>query len=154
MAKCWSFSVSSVIRAVHRRQFSLICVSVALSAVPMPPCLCHSLLNSQHPQTCGTEHLLFNLSSLFTYSHTLTITCTCCYDEIKGTQDPKIYSHAHSLILPRKTCNWHLIAATGPTCSDTSGCLSKCIAALTWQVGSAAHRSAPALHAAQCTVYW
>ena len=27
-----------------------------------------------------------------------TITCTCCYDEIKGTQDLKIYSHAHSLI--------------------------------------------------------
>ena len=30
-------------------------------------------------------------------SHTLTITCTCCYDEIKGTQDLKIYSHADSL---------------------------------------------------------
>ena len=31
-------------------------------------------------------------------SHTLTITCTCCYDEIKATQDLKIYSHAGSLI--------------------------------------------------------
>ena len=29
--------------------------------------------------------------------NTLTITCTCCYDEIKGTQDLKIYSHADSL---------------------------------------------------------
>ena len=37
-------------------------------------------------------------SSLFTYSHTFTIACTCCSDEIKGTQDLKI-SHAHSLIL-------------------------------------------------------
>ena len=33
-----------------------------------------------------------------THPHTLTITCTGCYDEIKGTQDLKIYSHAHSLI--------------------------------------------------------
>ena len=32
-------------------------------------------------------------------THTLTITCTCCYDEIKGTQDLKIYSHADSQIL-------------------------------------------------------
>ena len=29
----------------------------------------------------------------------LTITCTCCYDEIKGTQDPKPYPHAHPLNL-------------------------------------------------------
>ena len=29
-------------------------------------------------------------------SHTLTITCTCCYDVIKGTEDLKIYSHADS----------------------------------------------------------
>ena len=34
---------------------------------------------------------------LHSYSHTLTITCTCCYDEIKGTQDLKMYSHADSL---------------------------------------------------------
>ena len=32
-------------------------------------------------------------------SHTLTASCTCCYDEIKGVQDLKIYSHADSLIL-------------------------------------------------------
>ena len=30
-------------------------------------------------------HLPFNLT--ITYSHTLLITCTCCYDEIKGTKD-------------------------------------------------------------------
>ena len=37
------------------------------------------------------EHLLFSL--------THTLTCTCCYDEIKGIQDHKIHSHADSLIL-------------------------------------------------------
>ena len=37
----------------------------------------------------------------YSHSHTLTINCTCCDDEIKGTQDLKIYSHAHSLILSR-----------------------------------------------------
>ena len=74
----------------------------------------HSRAPGIDPQTCGTEHLLFNLSSLFTYSHTLTITCTCCYDEIKGTQDPKI-SHAHSLIL-----SLHLCAS--PTCLCSCRC--------------------------------
>ena len=40
---------------------------------------------------------------LFTHSqshtHIPTISCTCCYDEIKGIQDLKIYSHADSLSL-------------------------------------------------------
>ena len=36
-----------------------------------------------------------------THSHTLTITCTCCYGEIKVTQDLKIYSHADPQILSR-----------------------------------------------------
>ena len=36
-----------------------------------------------------------------TLTLSLTINCTCCCDEIKGTQDLKIYSHAHSLILSR-----------------------------------------------------
>ena len=35
----------------------------------------------------------------FSLALTHTITCTCCYDEIKGIQHLKIYSHAHSLIL-------------------------------------------------------
>ena len=38
-------------------------------------------------------HLLFSLT------HTLAITRTCCYDGINGIQDLKIYSHADSLIL-------------------------------------------------------
>ena len=33
------------------------------------------------------------------HTHTLTITCTGCYDEIKATQDLKIYSHADAQIL-------------------------------------------------------
>ena len=33
------------------------------------------------------------------HTHALTVTCICYYDEIKGTQDLKIYSHAHSQIL-------------------------------------------------------
>ena len=33
------------------------------------------------------------------HTHILTISCTCCYDEIKGIQDLMIYSHADSLIL-------------------------------------------------------
>ena len=39
------------------------------------------------------------LSTLCLHSHSHTLTCTYRYDEIKGTQDLKIYSHADSLIL-------------------------------------------------------
>ena len=41
----------------------------------------------------------FGLGICASASLTLTTSCTCCYDEIKGTQDLKIDSHAHSLIL-------------------------------------------------------
>ena len=50
-----------------------------------------------------------------TLTHSLTITCTCCYDEIKGTQDLKIYSHADSQILSVSSCaavvagTWYLL---------------------------------------------
>jgi len=44
---------------------------------------------------CAREHLLFSL----THTLTITITCPCCYDEFKGTQDLKIYSYADSQIL-------------------------------------------------------
>ena len=37
--------------------------------------------------------------SSYAYPHTLPITCTCCYDKIKGTQDYCKISHAHSLWL-------------------------------------------------------
>ena len=36
----------------------------------------------------------------------LTVSCTCWYDEIKGTQDLKIYSHADSLILSNWLTYW------------------------------------------------
>ena len=37
------------------------------------------------------------LSICSSTSHALLISCTCCYDEIKGNQDLKNYSHADSL---------------------------------------------------------
>ena len=39
------------------------------------------------------------------YSHTPPITCTCCYDEITGTRDLKIYSHTHSLLRSQPSTN-------------------------------------------------
>ena len=52
-----------------------------------------------------SHSLVLSRPSLFTLSqshtHILTITCTWCYDEIKGTQHLKICSHADSLILSR-----------------------------------------------------
>ena len=43
-----------------------------------------------------TNQQVHSHSLSYSYSHTLPITCTYCYDEIKGTQD-QIYSHADSL---------------------------------------------------------
>ena len=44
---------------------------------------------------------LLDHASLHTHNHPLPITCTCCYDEIKGTQDQDLFScsFCHSLIL-------------------------------------------------------
>ena len=72
---------------------------------------CHSLsrtvipsskgpLVKHNPQQCGATfgfgHLPFNLT--LTHSHTLLITYTCCYDQIKGTQDKDFsYSFSDSL---------------------------------------------------------
>ena len=52
-----------------------------------------------HESRSGISLSLCSWYSSYSHSHTLSITCTCCYDEIKGTQDLKIYSHAHSRIL-------------------------------------------------------
>ena len=41
----------------------------------------------------------FKTKISYAHSLILSITCTCCYDEIQGTQDLKIYYHAASLIL-------------------------------------------------------
>ena len=40
-------------------------------------------------------------------THTLTITYTCCYDEMKGVTDLEIYSHADSLILSHYMISVH-----------------------------------------------
>ena len=46
--------------------------------------------------TFGFGHVPFNLT--LTHSHTLLITCTCCDDQIKGTQDKDFsYSFSDSL---------------------------------------------------------
>ena len=48
-------------------------------------------------------HCCFTLyNHTLTHSHTLLITCTCCYDQIKGTQDKDFsysFSESHSLLL-------------------------------------------------------
>ena len=58
--------------------------------------------------TFGIGHLLFGLTHILT--HSLSLTCTCCYDETKGTQDLKIYSRADSLSLSHplslSVCHW------------------------------------------------
>ena len=57
-------------------------------------------MSSSSSEYCAA-HLTLSHFVCFTLSfslltHTLTITCTYCYDEIKGTHDLKIYSHADS----------------------------------------------------------
>ena len=43
-----------------------------------------------------------------THPHTLLITCTCCYDQIKGTQLKTKISLTHSLILFLSLSHYHL----------------------------------------------
>ena len=47
----------------------------------------------------GMVSCLLGIDCLHTLSLIDTLHYTCCYDEIKGTQDLKIYSHADSQIL-------------------------------------------------------
>ena len=57
------------------------------------------------------------------YTHTpYTCTCTCCYDAIKGTQDPKIYSHTHSL---------NLSQSVAPVCL-LCVCINVCVSLAFW----------------------
>ena len=49
-------------------------------------------------QYCSSTMPLY--THTITHSHTLLITCTCCYDQIKGTQDKDFsYSFSDSLSL-------------------------------------------------------
>ena len=59
-----------------------------------------------HTNISLQSFLLFTLHVVFHFSprgssllFPIPTACTCCYDEIKGTQDLKICSHADSLIL-------------------------------------------------------
>ena len=72
-------------------------VCSATLSTHLPICLCSVSL---YPSMILMRICLCTVSdSSYSHSHTLAITCTCCYDEIKRTQDLKIYSHADSLIL-------------------------------------------------------
>ena len=66
-----------------------------------PLCINYPLsrfVSASQPLCLGPEHLSSVwFQSYCSHSHTLTITCTCCYDVINGIQDLKIYSHADSL---------------------------------------------------------
>ena len=66
--------------------------------LPHPAALCLTLLQSA--ALCLTLSLIPSQphTHTLTHSHTLLITCTCCYDQIKGTQD-KDFSYSFSLIL-------------------------------------------------------
>ena len=81
--------------AVTRSITQTVCLSHTLSiSVKQAHSLCSHTLSHRH-----------RCSPL-----TLTITCTCCYDEIKGTRDLKIYSDADSQ-------NLSPIESKGPTSS-------------------------------------
>ena len=74
------------------------------NAAPRPCLLTHS---QSHTHIHSLSFVLvavmnskeFKTKISHAHSLILSITCTCCYDKIKGTQDLKIYSHAASLIL-------------------------------------------------------
>ena len=74
-----------------------------LSCVTVSPRLSLDMLTA--PRPC-----LFTLTQshthTLTHSHTLLITCTCCYDQLKGTQDKDFaYSFSDSL----STCFTHCL---------------------------------------------
>ena len=58
------------------------------------------LRNDSLSQTTAPRPCLFTHSQSHTHNHTFTYTHypVYCYDEVKGIQDLKIYSHADSLI--------------------------------------------------------
>ena len=65
------------------------CGFLRVSCLPRPSSIC----------TCSFQ--VIRIPNYKRYSHSLSITCICCFDEIKGTQDLKIYSHTDSQILSR-----------------------------------------------------
>ena len=91
----------------------------------LPPFLstCLSLLPLTLPpflSTCLSPSFTLPLSRPL-HSHTLPITCTYCYDEIKGTQDQDLVSHARSLILSLYThtlTHPHTLTITCTCCYD------------------------------------
>ena len=77
----------SVHQSVHQSVYLYVHQSVCLSA--------HQ---SAHQSVCLSVHHVFSppvYLSVNSHSHTLLITCTCCYDESKGTKDQD-FSHSFS----------------------------------------------------------
>ena len=85
--RCWVHT-RRVLPVIPSSRSPIRLAAVSLSPpLPLSPCL---------PVSVSVSHCL---------THSLLITCTCCFDENKGTQDLKIYSHAEflirSIIFPR-----------------------------------------------------
>ena len=79
--------------------------------------------------TNGPLSLYLSLSlSLVIHPHSLTISCTWCYDEIKGIQNLEIYSRADSLIFslscpvhfPLSLCHATLLLLSVHNCAATA----------------------------------
>ena len=66
----------------------------------------HSLILSRNMANTAPPPCLYTLT--ITRSHTLLITCTCCYDEIKGTQDQDLYSYSFSDSLSQYAAHTHV----------------------------------------------
>ena len=62
--------------------------------------------------TVGTSCVMFGCAQPASWSLSHTITCPCCYDEVKGTQDLKISSHSLILILTLTGIHTHSLAPT------------------------------------------
>ena len=75
-----------------RRSLCTLCVSNSVCVICLSLCRCQELFfsDSLHDSLLSvilspSTMPLYTLT--ITHSHTLPITCTCCYDEIKGIQD-------------------------------------------------------------------
>ena len=78
------------------------CLTTRLVAVCFTPSVCLAVCGSLSVSLSRFVLNVYEPLSLFvghTLSLFLSLSCTCCYDEIKGIQDLKICSHADSQIL-------------------------------------------------------
>ena len=90
---------SPVLHSTHLTHSTLSPLHSHFAYCTLPLSHCH-LLHSHSTSHCADALTpLTSQLSHSTHSHTLLITCTCCYDEIKGTQDQDFscsFSDSHS----------------------------------------------------------